>query len=137
MALRSERGFRESLPAGFDGFFDWDFLRGAFGPTIEPMDFDAVVERNRHLLIYETKEPGVEIPDGQRRALDATIQIPRSVTVLRVHGKSPATFEGYEVWWRRGARGGGTLTTPTKWARWSRERSSGRPPVRSSPGWRR
>jgi hypothetical protein len=32
--------FNRSLPAGFDGVFAWDFLRGCFGgPIIMPMDF--------------------------------------------------------------------------------------------------
>ena len=93
--LTNPERFDEWRPAGFDGLFEWDFLRGAFGPTIQPMDFDAVVERNRHLLVYETKDVGKDVPDGQRRALEAAIQLPKSRGVSRDYDSDRSgTLEG-------------------------------------------
>ena len=67
--IRDEEEFNKSLPAGYDGKFDWDVFKqhGCFGDTkIEPMDFDGVVERHKHYLIFETKKEGQRIPQGQR-----------------------------------------------------------------------
>jgi hypothetical protein len=67
--------FDSAKPAGFDGIFVWDYLKKAFYPTkIQPMDFDAVVERNGCFLVFETKTPGVEIPLGQRLTLEMFVR---------------------------------------------------------------
>jgi hypothetical protein len=80
--------FDAAPPAGFDGVFMWDFLKGAFGPVIDPMDFDAVVERCNRFLVFETKHPGAVVPTGQRRALEALVLDPR-FTVIVVKAKVP------------------------------------------------
>lgn len=79
--------FHNSKPAGYDGVFDWSWTKGCFGNTnITPMDFDGVVERNGHCLIFESKKPGVEIPDGQKWALER-LRKAKSFTVMKIWGK--------------------------------------------------
>lgn len=76
---------------GFDGVFDWgwviDGIR-AVDPAsrILPTDFDGVVERHSHYLIFETKDNGVPITKGQGWALER-LRIARSFTVMKVWGK--------------------------------------------------
>jgi len=89
VALYNEDAFQRSPSAGFDGIWDWDFLKGAFGPTIMPMDIDALVERRGHFVIFETKKTGVEIPQGQKIALGKLIELGRGhITLIVVFGKS-------------------------------------------------
>jgi hypothetical protein len=59
------------LPADFDGVFEWDFLDGAFGPSIRPMDHDCVIERNGQFLVFETKQSGATLKTGPRIAFEA------------------------------------------------------------------
>lgn len=89
--------FKQAQPAGFDGVFDWDFLRGAFGPVIMPMDIDGQVERNGRFLIFETKAPGVPIPRGQEIALRASVAT-GITTVVILYGKTPDTIVKLEEW---------------------------------------
>lgn len=64
--IRNPDRFNQAKPAGFDGIFDWDWTRGCFGSTsIEPMDIDACVERRGQFLMFETKDAGVEVKEGQ------------------------------------------------------------------------
>ena len=71
VTIRNRELFEVLRPAGFDGLFDWDFLKPAFnGTKIEPMDLDAIVERGGKFLIFETKASGVPIPRGQQITLD-------------------------------------------------------------------
>lgn len=51
------------------------------------MDFDGVVERKGHYLIFETKDVGKEIPRGQQITLE-NLKNPKSFTVLKIWGKS-------------------------------------------------
>lgn len=69
--INSPQAFKEAAPAQFDGQFNWDFLKGAFGGKIMPMDWDGVVERKGNFLVFETKHPGKEIPNGQRFTFEA------------------------------------------------------------------
>jgi hypothetical protein len=87
--------FHRDLPAGFDGLFMWDFLDGVFGPSIRPMDFDAVVERRGSFLIFETKAPGTMIPVGQRRTLETVVH-DRRFTVLCC-AKRPEDVRQWEI----------------------------------------
>lgn len=49
------------------GVWDWIILKECFGMSnIKPSDIDGVVEHNGHTLYFETKQPGVVIPQGQR-----------------------------------------------------------------------
>jgi hypothetical protein len=88
--------FQQKLPAGYDGAFDWTWTAGCFGNTkIEPMDFDGVVERCGNFLLFETKEAGKEIPEGQRITLETAFNT-GVFTIICVWGKrSP---EVIEVW---------------------------------------
>lgn len=89
--------FRQAKPAGFDGVFEWDFLRGAFGNTIMPMDFDGVVERRGHFLVFETKAEGTPIPVGQKITLEALCKT-NIFTVFILYGKTADTISSLDVW---------------------------------------
>ena len=85
------------MPAGYDGIFHWDWTKGCFGNTnITPMDLDALVERRGHFLVFETKEIGVPIPEGPRRALKA-LHAEGNKTILIIYGKK--TPETAEIWY--------------------------------------
>lgn len=98
--IKHPKRFKESNPAGYDGLFDWDFLRPAFnGTKIEPMDIDAVVERHGYFLVFETKKPDKEIPQGQAITLESLVLLGRGrVLVLVLYGKNPEEIEGMEQW---------------------------------------
>ena len=79
--------FANSPPAGFDGVFDWSWTQGCFGDTkITPMDIDAIVERNGHFLVFETKADGVPIPVGQLLTMKALHRTGR-FTIFLLWGK--------------------------------------------------
>ena len=84
--------------AGFDGFFDWDFLLPAWaGTKVQPMDFDAVVERHGRFLVFETKRDSQEVPRGQARALKAFSQLSPYCTVV-VCDKDPEAITRWLVY---------------------------------------
>lgn len=98
--IQHPRRFASWLPACFDGQFDWDFLRPAcdFHLTkIEPMDFDAVIERNGHKLIFETKRDGKDIPRGQVITL-TSVWKKDGFSILHVSGKSPAAITAMAIY---------------------------------------
>ena len=95
--IKHPDGFWRSKPAGFDGVFDWEFLKPAFeGTRIMPMDLDAVVERNGRFLVFETKSPGKCVPVGQRITLDALLKT-RKFTVFLLVGKSDKELHSMTV----------------------------------------
>lgn len=99
--LHNRDRFEQWLPALFDGEFQWDFLAAAFCPTkIMPMDFDAVIERNGHVLIFETKSPGVVPQTGQKITL--TNEWKRGSTIFHVEGKTAETICKLAVYWEGG-----------------------------------
>lgn len=81
--IRDHRAFDSDKPAAYDGQFNWDWLAPAFPRGIMPMDHDAVVQLpdplngravavdHLHFLLFETKAPGADIPQGQRKTLIA------------------------------------------------------------------
>ena len=88
-----------ALPAGFDGQFHWDYLKPAWqGTTIEPMDIDAMVERHGAFLLFETKEAGQALPQGQAIALATLARLP-VFTIIHC-AKRPEAVNGFEVWAR-------------------------------------
>ena len=96
--IRDRAEFDKDLPAGFDGVFDWDVFKqmGCWGDTrIEPMDFDGVVERHRHYLVFETKQNGASVPLGQSITLE-NLHVAKSFTVVKIWPKSPP-FERMEI----------------------------------------
>jgi hypothetical protein len=99
--IRNYREFNANLPASFDGVFMWDFLKGAFGPTIEPMDFDGVVERHNNFLVFETKNVGTPVPQGQMLTLRNLVTDRRFTVVITT--KTPDSITGWEVLTRRGS----------------------------------
>ncbi len=85
--IKYPHAFTTSKPAGYDGLFDWTWTKGCFGNgNITPMDFDGVVERKGHYIVFETKNLGVEISDGQKRCLDG-LRYAKSFTVVKIWGK--------------------------------------------------
>ena len=85
--IRHPDTFRRAAPAGFDGVFDWSWTQGCFGETkITPMDLDGVVERRGQFLVFETKDVGVQIPQGQLYTLQAMHRM-GAFTVMIIHGK--------------------------------------------------
>lgn len=98
--LHNEERFNQWQPALFDGQFDWDFLLPAFKETkIQPMDFDAVIERHGRLLIFETKSPGKPIELGQ--AITLTHAWKGGATIVHLEGKMPKEICGYALYGAR------------------------------------
>ena len=92
--------FNKSKPARYDGVFDWSWTDGCFGETkIKPMDWDGVVERYGNFIVFETKNPGIEIPMGQRITLEAAHKT-GLFTIMLIWGKSCP--ENFEVWFPNG-----------------------------------
>jgi len=97
--INNKKRFGEWLPAFFDGEFEWDFLKYAFiGTKIMPMDFDAVIERNGHFLVCETKAAGKKIDTGQSISLTAAWK-EKGFTVLHIEGKTAPEITGYACYW--------------------------------------
>ena len=69
-----------------DTIWTWDFLNDSFGSTgIRVSDADGMVERNSHLLLFETKKPNNEIPTGQLRMFKQ-LRLTGLVTVYVIWG---------------------------------------------------
>jgi len=98
--------FAQAKPAGFDGIFDWDFLKPAFiGTKIEPMDIDGVVERRGKVLLFETKAQGKDIPMGQRITLERLILIGRGdIHLMILYGKTEKDISAVEEWYFSGGK---------------------------------
>ena len=63
------------------------------------MDIDAIVERNGHFLIFETKAPDKEIPLGQRITLRRLCKLGRGrIRIIILYGKSAKTIARIEEW---------------------------------------
>lgn len=98
MTIKYPEKFESAAPAGFDGKFDWDFLLPAFAPTkIEPMDWDAVIERKGRFLVFETKSGELPIPQGQIIALEAAAKT-GFFTIIILRAKSPPDIQGWDCW---------------------------------------
>lgn len=79
-----------------NSFWDWSILEGCFGETIKPSDVDGIVERKDSILVVETKRPGEEIPDAQRRTLEALGRKPKcTVIILRGHPNHPEQIKQF------------------------------------------
>ena len=98
--IKYPKSFESSLPAGYDGIFDWSFLLPIFeGTKIEPMDIDGLVERHGRILIFETKQPDKDVPSGQVRALETLLRLGRGfVCIMVLYGKSATAITGLEEW---------------------------------------
>jgi hypothetical protein len=63
--------------------WDWQILDGCFGNRgISPTDLDGAVERNKHLLVLETKSPGVEVPKGQEILFKSLVETAKAKVVV-------------------------------------------------------
>ncbi len=93
--------FLRSLPAGFDGVYDWSAWRAAIDTRgIAPMDIDANVELMNFFLQAETKDDGVTVPYGQQMALNAYART-GLVTILTIWGKTIPIRWQYQNWKRQ------------------------------------
>jgi hypothetical protein len=96
--IHSRKRFEEWLPAAFDGEFDWDILAQSFvGTKIMPMDFDAVIERNGHFLVLETKQAGKQIDKGQSITLSRAWK-EKDFTIIHIVGKSAPSISGFAIY---------------------------------------
>lgn len=86
--IHSADKFNDSLPAGFDGLFDWDKLIPCFGNEgVSFTDIDAVVERNARFLFVETKRAGVPVPMGQTILLNTLHQEGnKTIMIIKMYG---------------------------------------------------
>jgi len=99
MAIKYPDTFMDSLPAGFDGVFDWDFLIPAFAPTkIQPMDIDGIIERKGRFIVFETKNGDTPVPLGQKITLEALVKT-RLFVVIILRAKTPDKIRFWEAWW--------------------------------------
>lgn len=100
MTILYPQSFNRMRPAGFDGVFDWDWFLPVFAGTgITPMDLDCLIERSGFFLVFETKQPGVDIPFGQRLALERLIIACHGrVRVVTIKAKCPEEITGWETW---------------------------------------
>ena len=64
------------------------------------MDIDAVVERKGKILVFETKDPSVEVPQGQAITLQRLILCGRGqIYVMILYGKTHNSIVGMEEWY--------------------------------------
>lgn len=98
--IKHPDAFISSLPPGHDGIFDWSFLLPIFeGTNIQPTDIDALVERFGRILILETKQPGKDVPLGQRKALETLLKLGRgNICVMVIYGKTDSAIVALEEW---------------------------------------
>lgn len=102
--IKYPEAFSKSPSAGFDGVFDWSWTDGCFGEKkITPMDFDGLVERKGNFILFETKNVGVEVPEGQLYTFKSTYNL-GCFTILFIQGKSRPEF--IKVWCQTNFHGG-------------------------------
>lgn len=102
--IKNRRRFFEWPPAQFDGEFVWEFLKDCWPrETIDPHDFDAVVEIGGRFLVFETKDCGVPVSAGQQRTLNHLLTDPR-FTVIFLYGKHPAAIKSFRILNGQGCR---------------------------------
>jgi len=79
--IQNEEAFNHSLPASYDGQFDWDMLLPIFqGTKLSFSDIDSILEKNGKFIIFETKKIKNSIPRGQ------------SILLNRLHSKGDITL---------------------------------------------
>ncbi len=79
--------FARSPSAGFDGAFHWEWVNECFpNPKDTLMDIDGFKDRRGQMLVFESKDPGVEIKQGQMIGLK-TLHKTGVVAVMLVWGK--------------------------------------------------
>lgn len=95
--IKYPKTFNNSLPANFDGVFDWSWTEGCFGDTkITPSDIDCIVERHGNFLLMETKDVDVPIPNGQMITLKALYKL-GCFTIMLIWGKQSPEY--FTVWY--------------------------------------
>lgn len=102
--IKYKDAFLNSPAAGFDGVFDWSWTDGCFGSgKITPMDFDGVVERNGNFILFETKNIGTPIPQGQMYTFKSAYDL-ECFTIVFIEGKTTPEFA--KLWCQPGFKNG-------------------------------
>jgi len=110
--INHPRAFENSPAADYDGVFDWGWTRGClWNPSVTPTDWDGVIERNGYFIVFETKNPGAPIKDGQWYALKSAHAL-GVVTIMTIYGKA-VPQDGF-IW-----RPGALMTTPESGEAWA------------------
>lgn len=77
---------------------EWCFLAGCFDYGIMPTDVDGIVERNGLYLVFEEKQPGVELGEGQKRMLD-DLNKKHGMTIFIIWGDTEVpVVEEMSIW---------------------------------------
>jgi hypothetical protein len=77
---------------------EWHFLSGCFDYGIMPTDVDGIVERNGHYLVFEEKQPGIELGVGQKRMLD-DLNKNYGMTIFIIWGDTEVPYvEEMSIW---------------------------------------
>ncbi len=88
------------------------------------MDFDGVVERHGHYIVFETKEVGKEIPQGQLITLEG-LRSPKDFCVMKIWGKNePEHFEASgmsngKIWMAKGVGTKAARNFVKRWYEWA------------------
>jgi hypothetical protein len=91
--IKYPKTFAAHPPYGFDGQFHWEWLNGIFPRGIMPMDIDAVIEYCGRFLIFETKDQGIAIPQGQYITLvRLTMALPELHVILLWSKDAPRQY---------------------------------------------
>ena len=128
--IKDPKKFNQFKPAGFDNVFNWDFLLPAFeGTNIQPMDIDAIIERNGRFIIFETKDEGVKIPKGQQITLERLVLLGKGkIHLMVLNGKSHKDISAVEEWYYNKGKceinkslgdADYVLDRVTKWFKWA------------------
>lgn len=131
--IKNQKAFYEHPAAGFDGIMNFDYITDAIkeidpNSKITPTDLDCVVERNRHIIIIESKKPNTEIPKGQDILLNSLNRI-KDFTVIRLWGKEVPenfnyVFSKVQGEWNQKREGCGLEEIKIlvkKWFKWANE----------------
>ncbi len=104
--IKYPQKFKQATPAGFNGIFDWDFLKPVFkGTNIDLMDIDAVVEKNGRILLFETKDPDKEIPLGQQITLKTLVIIGQGkIHLMVLYGKTASNIVAVDEWYYKNGK---------------------------------
>ncbi len=114
--IYDKKKFVKSLPAEYDGIFDWSWVEGIFPRGIMPTDVDGMIELHGHFFIFETK--GTEftmVPRGQLYLIEALLRT-GYFTVMIVWGDEVEKWTMYTS--KGNISGEGKNTAIHQLARW-------------------
>lgn len=86
--LNGGRNLRMSPEEYAKKLWDWTSLNGCFERGIRLTDVDGMVEANNKFLFLEGKSKDIDLPKGQKWALERLAKIPE-ITVVSFNGEPP------------------------------------------------